>query len=135
MTQWGGGPQPAEARIDKVTVSGPGKVKKGKKTTYRIKISNSGDAAATEVRLKVSGRGVSFSQLVGAVSAGSTRTVRVKLKAKKAGKIKARSPGLSGYGRARLSSSRISASNPRMISSGSGIRPASTISPTVIWPA
>ena len=76
------------ARISKVKVSGPGKVKKGKKATYKVKIKNSGDAKATGVRLKVSGRGVSLNTSVGKISADKTRTVKVKLKPKKTGKVK-----------------------------------------------
>jgi uncharacterized membrane protein len=71
-----------------VKVSGPAKVRKGKKATYKVKITNSGNAKATGVRLKVSGRGVSFNTSVGKIAAKKTRTVKVKLKAKKAGKVK-----------------------------------------------
>ena len=78
-----------KAKISKVKVSGPGKVKKGKKATYKVKITNSGNAAATGVRLKVSGRGVSFNTSVGKIAAGKTKTVKVKLKPKKPGKVKA----------------------------------------------
>ncbi|MBK5232905.1 MAG: DUF1573 domain-containing protein [Thermoleophilia bacterium] len=78
-----------KAKISKVTVSGPAKVKKGKKATYSVKITNSGNATATGVRLKVSGRGVAFNTSVGKISAGKSRTVKVKLKPKKPGKIKA----------------------------------------------
>ncbi len=77
------------ARISKVKVNGPRKVKKGKKATYKVKISNSGTIGATGVRLKVSGRGVSFKTSVGKIAAAKTRTVKVKLKPKKPGKVKA----------------------------------------------
>jgi hypothetical protein len=77
-----------KAKIKKVNVSGPGKVKKGKKATYKVKITNSGNAKATGVRLKVKGRGVSFNTSVGKIAAKKTRTVKVKLKAKKPGKVK-----------------------------------------------
>ena len=56
-----------KAKISKVKVSGPSKVKKGKKATYKVKITNSGNAAATGVRLKVSGRGLSFNTSVGKI--------------------------------------------------------------------
>ena len=46
------------AGFNKVKVSGPAKVKRKKKATYKVAISNSGNAAATGVRLKVSGRGL-----------------------------------------------------------------------------
>ncbi|MGA7436183.1 MAG: VCBS repeat-containing protein, partial [Solirubrobacterales bacterium] len=81
-------PDPA-AKISKVKVNGPAKVKKGKKATYVVKIVNSGDASAKGVRLKVSGRGISFNTSVGSIGAGKTRTVKVKIKPKKPGKFKA----------------------------------------------
>ena len=77
-----------KAKISKVKVSGPGKVKKGKKAAYRVKVTNSGNIEATGVRLKVSGKGVSFNTSVGKIAAGKTKTVKVKLKAKKPGKVK-----------------------------------------------
>ncbi|MEI2711383.1 MAG: CARDB domain-containing protein [Chitinophagaceae bacterium] len=80
---------PGEATISKVTISGPAKVKKGKQATYAVKITNSGNATATGVRLKVSGRGVSFNTSLGTIPASTTRTVNIKLKPKTPGKIKA----------------------------------------------
>lgn len=78
-----------EAQINQVTVKGPAKVKKGKKATYFVRISNSGNAAATGVSLKVRGRGVSFNTSVGTISASATKAVKLKLKPKKLGKVKA----------------------------------------------
>ena len=78
------------AKINKVKVSGPVKAKRKKKATYEVKISNSGDAAATGVRLKVSGKGLSFNTSVGKVGAKKTKTVKVKVKPKKPGKVKAK---------------------------------------------
>ena len=77
------------AGFSKVEVSGPAKVRKGKKVTYQVRISNSGNAAATGVRLKVSGRGLRGKASVGAIQGGNARTVKVKLKFKKPGKVKA----------------------------------------------
>ena len=81
-------PPVGNAKIAKVKVKGPAKVRKGKKATYKVKISNSGSIEAKGVRLKVSGRGVSFNTSVGKVAASKTRTVKVKLKPKKRGKVK-----------------------------------------------
>ena len=78
-----------QARIEEVTVGGPARVKRKRKVTYTVAISNSGNAAATGVRLKVSGRGLNSKASVGVIQGGSTRTVKVKLKPKKAGKVKA----------------------------------------------
>ena len=77
-----------QAKITKVTVKGPSKVKKGRKATYKVRIKNSGNAKATGVRIKVKGRGVSFSTSVGKIGAKKTRTVKVRLKARKPGKVR-----------------------------------------------
>ena len=77
-----------KAKISKVKVKGPAKVKRKKKATYKVRITNSGNATATGVRLKVKGRGVSFNTSVGKIGAKKTRTVKVRLKARKAGKVK-----------------------------------------------
>ena len=77
------------ARFGKVTVSGPAKAKKGKKTTFSVKITNSGNVKAAGVRLKVSGIGLSFNTSVGVIEGGATKTVKVKPKPKRTGKIKA----------------------------------------------
>ena len=76
------------AKITKVRVKGPAKVKRGKKATYKVKITNGGNATAKGVRLKVSGRGVSFNTSVGKIAAGKTKTLKLKIKFKKPGKIK-----------------------------------------------
>lgn len=79
----------SKATISKLKVIGPGKARKGKKVTYRVKITNSGNLTATGVRLKVSGRGVRFKSSVGKIPAGKTRTVKARFKPKQPVKIKA----------------------------------------------
>ena len=69
-------------------MSGPGKVRKGKKATYRVKTTNAGSIGATGVRLKVNGRGVSLKTSVGKIAAKKTKTVRIKLKPRKTGRVK-----------------------------------------------
>ena len=81
-------PPVGEAKIGKVKVKGPAKVKRKKKATYKVKIKNSGNAKATGVRLKVKGRGVNSKTSVGKIGAMKTRTVKIKLKPKKPGKVK-----------------------------------------------
>ena len=76
------------AKIKKVSVSGPAKVKKGKKAIYKVKVTNSGTATANSVKLRVSGRGVSGKSTVGKVAAGKSKVVKVRLKPKKPGKVK-----------------------------------------------
>ena len=77
-----------KAKIKKVKVKGPAKVKKGKMATYKVKIKNSGNVKATGVRLKVKGRGVKSKKSVAKIGAKKTRTVKIKLKPKKTGKVK-----------------------------------------------
>ncbi|MCB8915391.1 MAG: Ig-like domain repeat protein [Thermoleophilales bacterium] len=77
-----------KASVKTVRVSGPAKARKGKKVTYKVKITNVGNATATGVKLKVKGRGINSSTSVGTISAGKTSTVGVKVKCKKQGEFK-----------------------------------------------
>jgi hypothetical protein len=79
----------AVAALGGVTVTGPSKVKRGKVASYKVKVTNTGTADATGVRLAISGRGVSLNTSVGSITAGGSRTVTVKAKFKTAGKVKA----------------------------------------------
>ncbi len=69
-------------------MQGPARVRKGRKATYRVRITNSGDARAVGVKLKVRSRGFRLTKRIGKVAPGTTRTVKVKLKPKKTGKAK-----------------------------------------------
>ena len=82
------GPTVDRAEITKVSVKGPAKVKKGRRVTFGVKVTNSGSAEAKGVRLEVQGRGVGFNTSVAAIPAGATRTVKVRLKPKKSGRAK-----------------------------------------------
>ena len=75
------------ATIRKVRAAGPARIKRGRKATYRVKITNSGDASATGVRMRVRGRGVGSGKSVGRIPGGTTRKVRVTVKPKKSGRI------------------------------------------------
>ena len=77
------------AKIGSLTVSGPGKVKRGKTVTYRATIGNTGTATATGVRLVISGRGVSANTSVGSIAPGSSRTVTVKARFRTVGQLRA----------------------------------------------
>ena len=76
------------AKIKKVKVTGAAKVKKGKKATYKVEITNGGNATASGVKVKVSGKGVKAKTSVGKIGAKKTRTAKVKVKFKKPGKVK-----------------------------------------------
>jgi hypothetical protein len=78
------------ASISRVRVTGPAKARRGKSVSYRVAITNSGTAAATAVRAKISGRGVSVNTAVGPIAAGATKTVTVKAKFRKTGTVRAK---------------------------------------------
>lgn len=75
------------SRIGKVRVSGPARVKRGRVAIYRVRITNSGKTAATGVRLKVSGRGAGFNAPVGRIAVGTTRTVNVRVRPNRPGRV------------------------------------------------
>jgi hypothetical protein len=83
-------PVPTEfkARIGKLGVKGPLRVKKGHRVTFRVRITNFGNAEAKGVKVKGSGRGVRFKASVGKIAPKKTRTIKVKVKPKKAGRAK-----------------------------------------------
>ncbi len=78
-----------KARIGSVTVSGPSNIRKGKPAKYTVRIRNAGNAQATGVRLIVQGRGIKVNSPVGTVNAGATRTVSLRVRATRTGKVKA----------------------------------------------
>ena len=69
-------------------MKGPAKAKKGKKATYKVTVTNSGNADVTGVKLKVQGKGVKAKKNAGTIPAGASNTVKLKLKFKKPGKVK-----------------------------------------------
>jgi hypothetical protein len=81
-------PDPQEsASISRVSVRGPSKLSRGRTATYRVTITNSGGAAASGVRLNVSGRVLAASVPVGSIPGKAVKTVRVGLKPKKTGRL------------------------------------------------
>ena len=81
-------PPVGEAKIGKVKVKGPAKVKRKKKATYKVRITNSGNARANGVKLKVKGKGVKAKKTVGSIAAGKAKTGKIRLTFKKPGKVK-----------------------------------------------
>lgn len=77
-----------EPNLASLKVKGPAKVKRKKKTIYKVTITNNGDGAATGLRLKAQGRGVSASKTAGQIAAGTGKTVKIALRFKKKGKAK-----------------------------------------------
>jgi hypothetical protein len=80
---------PAKAKISRVAVSGPSKIKVRRSSAFKVKITNSGNISATGVRLRVSGRGITVNSNVGTVGAGATRTVTVRVRPQRTGKATA----------------------------------------------
>jgi len=78
-----------KAKFASIKIKGPGSVKAGKKGTYKVKIKNNGTATAKKVKLKVTGKGVSGKASGGNIAPGKSKTVKVKVKFAKKGKIKA----------------------------------------------
>ncbi len=77
-----------KAKINKVKVKGSKKVKRNKKSTYKVTIKNNGAVAAKNVKVKMTGKGVTGKANAGSIAAGKSKTVKVKAKFKKKGKIK-----------------------------------------------
>jgi hypothetical protein len=75
------------SRIGKLELRGPARVKRGRVAVYRVAITNSGRTRATGVRLKVSGRGAGFNTPVGRIAVGTTRTVNVRLRPRRTGRV------------------------------------------------
>ena len=80
---------PSTARMAKPVIQGPATARRGKVTTYRVVVRNSGGSALTGVRLKAAGRGISVNTAVGTIAAESSRTVTIRAKFRSAGRIKA----------------------------------------------
>lgn len=79
---------PPVASLGRVAITGPSKAKRGKVTSYKVNVTNTGNAEATGVRLAISGKGVKVNTSVANIPAAGSRTVTVKLKFKSVGKIK-----------------------------------------------
>jgi len=77
-----------KGKIKSVKVKGPKKVKRNKKVTFKVKVKNSGPVAAKNVKVKMTGKGVKGKANAGKIGPGKTKTVKVKAKFSKKGKIK-----------------------------------------------
>lgn len=80
-----GSPKPT-ARISRIVAKGPAKMKLGDEAAFQIKVTNSGKARATGVRLRVNGLGASVTRSAGTIQARSTKTVTLRLKPERAGR-------------------------------------------------
>lgn len=75
------------AVIGSASVTGPGKAKRGKAAAFKIVVSNTGDAPVTAVKLAVSGKGVSLRSTLGTISPEASRSVTVRPKFNKTGRV------------------------------------------------
>jgi len=75
-------------KFGSVKVKGPAKAKKGKKTTYKVTVKNSGSATIKNLKVSASGKGAKGSASGGSLAKGKSKTVKVKVKFSKKGKIK-----------------------------------------------
>jgi hypothetical protein len=86
----------AAARLGKVTIKGPGRVKRNRTATYSITIRNVGGATATGVRLEVgpgnwfgfAGSGLKPGGKVANIAGKNQRVVKAKVRFKKKGRVK-----------------------------------------------
>lgn len=78
-----------QAKLGKVKVKGPKNAKRGKTATYKVTVKNAGGATAKGVKVQMSGKGVKAKKSIGNIPAGKSKTVKLKAKFKKAGKVKA----------------------------------------------
>lgn len=82
-----GGPPAKRARFGRVLVKGPKRVVTPGAATYRVTVRNTGSAVAAGVRIVATGRGVTGSARVGDIPPGRTRTVAVKVRLRKGGRV------------------------------------------------
>jgi hypothetical protein len=78
----------AKGKFGSAKVAGPGKVKKGKKGTFKVTVKNTGNGSISNLKVAASGKGAKGSASGGTLAAGKSKTVKVKVKFSKTGKIK-----------------------------------------------
>lgn len=71
-----------------LSVSGPGKVRKGKTAKFRLDFENVGNASARGLRVAARGKGVRGSARVGALAAGEVGALRLPLRFSSTGRVK-----------------------------------------------
>ena len=73
------------AKFSKVKVKGPGSVKRGKRGSYKVSLTNRGTATAKGLTVKASGKGAKGKAKAGRLKPGRSKTVKVKVKFTKSG--------------------------------------------------
>ena len=77
-----------KGKINKVKVKGSKQGQANKKATYKVTIKNTGKVDAEGVKVKMTGKGVKGKANAGSIAAGKSKTVKVKAKFSKKGKVK-----------------------------------------------
>ncbi|MDQ2623270.1 MAG: PKD domain-containing protein [Actinomycetota bacterium] len=80
------GPNPV-AVLSGLKIKGPAKIKKGRGAVFTVKVANSGNATATGVMVKVSGKGVTAKRSAGSILARKSKSVKLRVKPKKTGTV------------------------------------------------
>ena len=76
------------AEIGKVSISGPGKVKKGKKGTFKVHVKNSGSLAASKVKVAIRAGSASDSKTIASIGVGKTGIAKFSIKFPRVGKTR-----------------------------------------------
>jgi hypothetical protein len=82
-------PDPA-AEIAPLKISGPSKVRQGKRATWKVRVRNIGDDTLRGVRFRASGRGIRVNLPVGNLAPGKSSVEKITVRPKKAGKLRIR---------------------------------------------
>jgi len=83
-----GRPPGGPARIGRVSVNGPGRVKRGRSAIFRVGVSNPGGTALGAGRIVARGRGARGSAALGRVPAGGRRTVPLRVRFARKGRVR-----------------------------------------------
>ncbi len=78
----------ADPRLGKLAVTGPGKAKRSKPSTFRVRIRNVGYGSARSVVVRAKGIGARATRKVGSLPGRSSKSVKVPLKFTKRGKAR-----------------------------------------------
>lgn len=76
----GTSPPAPKADIGKVKITGPAKVKKGKKAVFKVRVPNSGKAAAKGVKVKLRAGRLQVQKTIGTIAAGKAATSKFSIK-------------------------------------------------------
>jgi len=88
-----------KARFARPKIKGPATAEAGRRRTYRVSVKNTGTATAETGKISVSGRGVYGKATFGSLAPGASRTIGVKVRFSKSGKVKAKfRAGFQGLG-------------------------------------